>query len=66
MLLTLEELGVPYKGEVVNIHKFEQCEPWFLQMNPDGKVPVLKDGEEVITGSTKILQYLDENYNSGT
>ena len=35
---------------------------WFLQISPQGKVPVLKLGEEIIFESSVILEYLDEAY----
>lgn len=35
---------------------------WFLQISPQGKVPVLKLDKEIIFESSVILEYLDEAY----
>ena len=41
------------------IHFGEQNEDWYLRINPHGKVPVLKDGNDVIIGSEEIIDYLE-------
>ncbi|MBU6270282.1 MAG: glutathione S-transferase N-terminal domain-containing protein [Betaproteobacteria bacterium] len=56
--LLLEELGLPYQGVPVDTRKGEQFAPAFLQVNPNGKVPALVDGEAVIFDSNAILLYL--------
>lgn len=43
---TLEELGLPYNVHVVSLSKNEQKEPWFLAMNPNGRIPVIVDRAE--------------------
>lgn len=35
---------------------------WFVAMAPEGKVPLLRVGSEVISGSTAICEYLDAIY----
>jgi len=37
-------------------------EPWFLQINPGGKVPVLDDGGTIITESAAICMHLAEKF----
>ena len=56
--LLLEELGLPYQGVPVDTRKGEQFVPAYLQVNPNGKVPALVDGEAVIFDSNAILLYL--------
>lgn len=51
----------------VNIFTHEQKEPWFVKINPNGRIPALtdkdKDGKEVrIFESGAIIQYLVERY----
>lgn len=63
----LELLGVDYYIYSVNIRKGESKQPWFLEINPVGKIPVLKDvledGESVIVSeSAAILLYLSDKY----
>ncbi len=42
----------------VGVHK----SPEFLAMNPDGQVPVLEDGEVIVSDSNAILVYLARTY----
>jgi GSH-dependent disulfide-bond oxidoreductase len=41
--VTLEELGLPYTVHAVNLGANEQKQEWFLQLNPNGRIPVLID-----------------------
>jgi glutathione S-transferase len=44
--VTLEELGLPYTAHTVNLAKQEQKEPWFLKINPNGRIPAIVDRDE--------------------
>jgi glutathione S-transferase len=59
---TLQELGVDFQPITVNLLKGEHKSPPFLAVNPAGKIPVLVDGERVITESVAIVLYLAEKY----
>ena len=61
-LWSLRELGVNFDFEVVNLVAGEHQRPEFLRLNPAGKVPVLVDGDLVITESAAIVLYLAEKY----
>ncbi|KAA8568662.1 hypothetical protein EYC84_007669 [Monilinia fructicola] len=41
--ITLEELGLSYEVHKVDISKNTQKEPWFLEINPNGRIPALTD-----------------------
>lgn len=56
----LQELGVPFEAVTVDLRKGEHRRPEFLALNPGGKVPVLVDGELVLSESIAILLYLAE------
>ncbi|MBF2035892.1 MAG: glutathione S-transferase N-terminal domain-containing protein [Leptolyngbyaceae cyanobacterium T60_A2020_046] len=60
--ILLEELGLPYTIYSVDIRKNEQFEPDFVAMNPNSKIPVLRDRETDLTvfESGAILIYLAE------
>jgi glutathione S-transferase len=62
VLLTLELKGLEYASHVLQTSKKEQKEPWFLKLNPRGQVPVLKDGDVVVTESLAIMHYLEAAY----
>jgi glutathione S-transferase len=59
---TLQELGVPFEAVPVNFQAGEQRRPPFIELNPAGKVPVLVDGDFVLTESVAIVLYLAEKY----
>jgi glutathione S-transferase len=58
----LRELGLDFEFEVVNLSAGENQRPDFLRLNPAGKLPVLVDGDLVITESAAIVLYLAEKY----
>jgi glutathione S-transferase len=61
-LLALEYKQLPYISHQVQFAKQEHKSPQMLQMNPRGRVPVLKDGDYVCFESLAILEYLDRKY----
>ena len=63
--IMLEELGLEYKVNKIDLGKQTQKEEWFLKLNPNGRIPVLKDNEnnKVIFESGAILYYLAIKYN---
>lgn len=58
--IALLEKEIKYENIPVDLNKKEQKKPWFLKLNPNGKVPVLVDGTKVIYESTVINEYLEE------
>ncbi|CAM1502787.1 Fc.00g075630.m01.CDS01 [Cosmosporella sp. VM-42] len=67
--ILLEELGLDYKVYPIKMTDNEQKEPWFLEINPNGRIPALTDkftdGEQIrIFESGAILQYLVDRYDS--
>jgi glutathione S-transferase len=59
---TLQELGIEYESIPVNLIAGEHRRPEFLKINPAGKIPVLVDGDLVLTESVAIVLYLAEKY----
>jgi glutathione S-transferase len=58
--VALEELDLPYKVHSIDLMKGEQKEPWFLSLNPNGRIPVLVDDGFPIFESGAILIHLAE------
>ena len=54
----LEELGVPYKKEVVEFNPTKLQSPDYLAIHPLGKLPAIDDDGLILTESGAILQYL--------
>jgi len=61
----LEEVGLPYELRFVDMLAGEQKTPPLLALNPMGKLPILTDGEVVITESAAIGLYLADRYAYG-
>ncbi|WP_428262859.1 glutathione S-transferase family protein [Haliangium sp.] len=65
VLWMLEELGRPYELRYVDLQAGEQRKPEFLALNPMGKLPVLTDGDTVVTETAAIGLYLADRYALG-
>ncbi|XWS66068.1 hypothetical protein CRYUN_Cryun05aG0168400 [Craigia yunnanensis] len=59
VLLTLEEKKVPYKLNLVDLSDKPQ---WFLEISPEGKVPVVKFDDKWVPDSDVIVGILEEKY----
>ena len=59
---TLQELGVAFDAVTVDLRAGEHRKPEFLKINPAGRLPVLIDGDKVLTESVAIVLYLAEKY----
>jgi glutathione S-transferase/GST-like protein len=61
--VALEELGLPYTVHAIDLAAKVQKEPWFLALNPNGRIPVIVDRELddfAVFESGAILVYLAE------
>ena len=58
----LEASGAPFEPVLVKLHKGEQNTPEYRAINPRGQVPVLVDGDMVITQILAIVGYLDGKF----
>jgi len=55
-------IRVPFEAITVDLPAGEHRRPEFLKLNPAGKLPVLVDGDVVLTESVAIARYLAEKY----
>ena len=62
VLLTLEVKGLPYESRLIQFSRGDHRSPEHLALNPRGKVPVLRDGDYVLSESLAIMAYLDRKH----
>ncbi len=61
--VALEELGLPYTVHALELGALEQKAPWFLKINPNGRIPAIVDraaDDFAVFESGAILMYLAE------
>jgi len=64
-LWPLEEVGQPYELKFVDFAKGAQKAPDVVALNPMGKIPILVDGDTVVTENAAIALYLADRYAPG-
>lgn len=62
--IVLELIDAEHKTINIDLYKGEQHAPEFLAINPQGKVPVLAEGERVLTQGSAILLHLSQKYST--
>jgi glutathione S-transferase len=60
--LTLEEKGLAWQGELLDLQRGDQHRPDYLELNPNAVVPTLVHDGRVLIESTLIIEYLDEAF----
>lgn len=61
--IALEEMGLAYSVRALKLMQLEQKQPWFLAINPNGRIPAIIDHDEddfAVFESGAILVYLAE------
>lgn len=58
--IALNLKGLDYEQTIIHLRKGDQRLPFYLDLNPQGMVPSLVDGPQILTQSLAILEYLDE------
>jgi glutathione S-transferase len=61
-LIALKEKGLEFESIYVDLHNFQQHEPWFVAINPEGQVPVLDHDGDIINHTTVISEYLEDAF----
>jgi maleylacetoacetate isomerase len=60
--IALNLKGIDYEPVFVHLVKGEQLSSDYRALNPQALIPVLVDGERILTQSLAIIEYLDERY----
>jgi len=60
--MALEEKGVQWTSRYIDLFKFDQMQPEYLKLNPDGVVPTLVHDGQPIRESTIINEYIDQAF----
>ena len=60
--MLLEELGLPYELKLVDRAQNAHKSPQYLKLNPNGKIPVLVDGELVLYETAAICLHLADTH----
>ena len=60
--IVLHEKGLDFDTVALNLATKDQLDPEHLKLNPNGVVPTLVDGDDIIIESSVICEYLDERY----
>lgn len=63
--LAIAEKGLRCEEYDVSLPLSEHNEPWFMNLNPTGEVPVLVHDGSVICDPTHIVDYLEQNFSDG-
>jgi len=58
----LEEVGVPYRVELLSFEKAEHKTPSYLALNPMGKIPTIVHRGTVVTEAAAICAYLADAF----
>ena len=66
VLWCLEELAVPYTRIDAGLEHGKNTEPWYLKLNPNGKVPLLTDGSFTLWESNTIVRFLASKHGVGS
>ena len=62
VLWCLAELDLPYTRIDAGLQHGKNDEPWYLALNPNGKVPLLQDGSFTLWESNTIVRYLSSKH----
>jgi GST-like protein len=61
-MFALAEKGVPYESHYTDLLEFDQHQPEYLKLNPDGTIPLMVHDGRVLTESTPMMEYVDDAF----
>jgi len=60
--IAIEETGIPYETQRLNLAEGDQRKPEYLKLNPRGRVPTLVLGDHILTENVGIMTYFGGGY----
>lgn len=66
VLWCLAELDVPYERVDAGLAYGKNRDAWYLALNPNGRIPLLRDGDFTLWESNTIVRYLCARFSRGT
>ncbi len=60
--LVLVEKNIQWQSHILNLLTFENLQPSYVRLNPQGVVPTLVDRDKIICDSVEIMYYLDRKF----
>jgi len=61
-ILTLKEKGVEFESHYLDLLNFDQHNPEYLKINPNGTIPAMVHNNLMLFESTAIMEYVDEAF----
>ena len=61
-MLALMEKGVAFESHYLDLLQFDQHQPAYLAINPQGTIPAMTHQGRVLTESTAIMEYVNEAF----
>ncbi|HEY7671958.1 MAG TPA: glutathione S-transferase family protein [Gammaproteobacteria bacterium] len=65
VLWCASELALPYERIDAGLQFGQNKEPWYLALNPNGRVPLMQDGALTLWESNSIVRYLCATHDHG-
>ncbi|ESO94961.1 hypothetical protein LOTGIDRAFT_188779 [Lottia gigantea] len=65
-LLALFEKNLQFNHHIIKLMEGGHIEPWYIKLNKNGKVPLLRDDETLVPDSENIISYLDQQFPAGS
>lgn len=60
--MTLNEKEVEWQSHHIDLHDFENWEPWYVKIHPNGVVPALDHDGRIVYESHALMEYVDDSF----
>ena len=60
--MTLNEKGVDWQSHHIDLHDFENWQPWYVKIHPNGVVPALDHDGRIVYEANALMEYVDDSF----